>query len=256
MIRRIAVIFLIAFAAMWAFSAEAAGRRRAVDKGGTIVYPNKSVEMILPVLYSSTPEGEEVMVIAQSVIPLTAGKTFSAYVQKPGQSEWKLTYTTTTSSSEIGWYKTLYLYSGTQFCDEMADGTCQPWLPGIAPFKVVIQDPGQLTTSVTTQVVVPAQGVSGEYSVLLGPIQKVVPSSDGRRALLVGDLPGKPTLQWFHEVGAGMFAPYPVEMGIDHSVPIPSKIAGSSAFLLACFGYPHSQCGTYWVEDLPLQSQN
>ena len=260
MFRRIAVIFLIAFAALWASSADA-GRRRAVDKGGTIVPSTRAVEMGIAVLYYDDPwdesETKQVLVVGWSLSPLVLGTRFTAYVQKPGQAQWTWITEAEVEEPQVGKYQLLYLYYGDQFYDKLPDGSRQPWVPGVAPFKVDILTAMGERTSVSTRVNVPPVGVAGGSPATPGPVQQVVVAADGRNALLLGDFPNKTTLVWYQEVPTkGAFRWYPVEMAPDHTIPVPSEIAGSPAFLLACHGYPNSECWTYYVQNLPRVSQN
>lgn len=249
---RIAVLFLIAFS-MMASSADAQRRRAVGARGEPIVAPPKVVELVAPVFYYNDPEGsgdQVVRVMAQSHFPMVAGTTFTGYVQKPQTTTWRWLVSSTVAPDVEGWFKLLYLYVGVDFYDETETGVRQYWSPGVATFKVEIQDPNGLVTSVRTNVLVPSPGTRIAAQFPLGPVQKVVASADGKSALLVGAFLGKPTAYWYFEKNPGVFYRFPAEMAPDYTIPVPPEISGTSSHLVTCFGYPDSECWTMLV-DLP-----
>lgn len=242
--RKYLVCLIVVVSMLLAFFMNASERRRPVRNG------SYSVEAVVSVIYLTSKEGKEYCWVSMSSVKsLTLGTTFTAWVQKPGATEFTYITSTTTEPQHVGLYRELQLYLRDGFYDILPDGSRQDWLPGIATFKVDIVTAKGEKTSVSQKVPVRLD----ELRVPLGPLQQAIPSADGKSVLLVGIFPTSPVALLHHFFEDGSYFRKSVTV-FQNQFMVPEGMSGIGIPLTVMSGYPDAECSTVQV-DIPPASQ-
>lgn len=213
----------------------------------TATMVNPTVEMSINVFYKdSVITGTTTCLVeGASLVPLTAGMTFSCWVQKPGESDYTFLQYSVVEPSSAGMYTSIQLYYGEGFFDTLPDGTKRYWNSGIATYKVEITSPTGVKTSVIAKV-----GVLMGSGLHFGPLQQVVVSPDKKSIQLIGSFPTAPVAKLYK------FIPYPIRLSWtvvpnNFIVSVPPGFSSADSQLVVIAGYPNAECSTVKVDLVP-----
>lgn len=241
-------VCLIVVSLLMASSADA-DRRRPVRVGPSM--ESLSVEAVvshIPFTYFWTDD-ETVydFIVMKSARPLVLGTTFTASVQKPGESSPTFLTSSVVESHHVGGWKALTLYVGKDFYDQDSNGNRQYWLPGVAPFKVDVVTAGGVKTSVSTEVPVNM----GDSRLPLYPLRQADVQSEGK-VKLSGDFKTTPVVVFYQFSESGWRgAPVSVSPEYEFNIPDGWLEEESLYFVTGCSEYPNAKCSTVEV-DIPV----